>query len=422
MDTRKKVLMIANQFPPMGGSGVQRTSKFVKYLPAFGYEGVVLTRDDQRLPIRDESLLSDIPAGTEVIRTPARDYSNLEGLLRIPGKVYSRWILVPDAEILWAKNSFEAAMAAIKKHDIKIIYSTSYPYSDHLLALKIKKTLPNIFWVADFRDEWTNNPYTLDNPHNAGRMRKEKQMEAEVLHAADQLISNTPVMVRNFVRLNGLSGENFHCIPNGYDKDDFEGIAPRSERNPKFTLTYTGALYGRRRPDTFFTALSALIQDGKVDASAVDIRLIGKYAVEKLNADIDRYGLRGIVHIMPYMPHKECLKMLAQSDGLLLIEGSGRGSDAFYTGKVFEYMMSKAAVLAIIPKNGAAAGLVEATNIGKVADFDNIDEIKSLFMLYYTMWQKGENSYAPNYEEIAKYERKELTKKLSQIFDSFGSN
>ncbi len=30
---RKKVLMVANQFPPMGGSGVQRSVKFAKYLP-----------------------------------------------------------------------------------------------------------------------------------------------------------------------------------------------------------------------------------------------------------------------------------------------------------------------------------------------------------------------------------------------------
>jgi hypothetical protein len=40
----KKVLMIAHQFPPIGGSGVQRTVKFVKYLRDFGWEPVVLTR------------------------------------------------------------------------------------------------------------------------------------------------------------------------------------------------------------------------------------------------------------------------------------------------------------------------------------------------------------------------------------------
>ena len=32
----RKVLIIANQFPPMGGSGVQRSVKFVKHLRSFG--------------------------------------------------------------------------------------------------------------------------------------------------------------------------------------------------------------------------------------------------------------------------------------------------------------------------------------------------------------------------------------------------
>ena len=39
----KNVLMIAYSFPPAGGPGVQRTSKFVKYLRNYGWEPVVLT-------------------------------------------------------------------------------------------------------------------------------------------------------------------------------------------------------------------------------------------------------------------------------------------------------------------------------------------------------------------------------------------
>ena len=42
------VLMIAYYFPPMGGAGVQRTLKFVKYLPEFGWQPHVLTvRDNE---------------------------------------------------------------------------------------------------------------------------------------------------------------------------------------------------------------------------------------------------------------------------------------------------------------------------------------------------------------------------------------
>ena len=40
----KRVLMIAFHYPPLrGSSGIQRTLKFSKYLPEFGWDPVVLT-------------------------------------------------------------------------------------------------------------------------------------------------------------------------------------------------------------------------------------------------------------------------------------------------------------------------------------------------------------------------------------------
>ena len=39
----KRVLFIAYYFPPLGGSGVQRSLKFVKYLPKFNFEPIVVT-------------------------------------------------------------------------------------------------------------------------------------------------------------------------------------------------------------------------------------------------------------------------------------------------------------------------------------------------------------------------------------------
>ena len=38
----RRVLVVAYYFPPVGGSGVQRISKFVKYLPDFGWQPTVL--------------------------------------------------------------------------------------------------------------------------------------------------------------------------------------------------------------------------------------------------------------------------------------------------------------------------------------------------------------------------------------------
>ncbi len=411
--------MIANQFPPMGGSGVQRSVKFVKYLRNFGYEPVVFTRKEKGLILKDETLLKDIPEGVEIIRTAPFDFTEWKSIFKIPGKVLGLKVFIPDSAWLWSVISRKRAIKAITDMNIKIIYTTSAPYSDHLLGLYIKKKFPDIVWVADFRDEWTNNPYTLDNPRWWFRTGKEKKMEAEVLRKADALIANTPVMKRNFVENNNLDTDNFFVIPNGYDLGDFEKLDLSKPNNEKFTLTYTGALYGRRKPDTFFKALSELISEKKIDGDKISVNLIGNFYKEKLQAQIDSFSLTGQVNIVGYVPHDECIKRQLQSDVLVLIEGTGRGADAFYTGKIFEYMNTDRPVLAILPEKGAAADLVRKTKIGDVAHTDDVSAIKNVIFDYYGKWRDNNLIFAPDRTEIEKYERYELTKKLASVFDRY---
>ena len=58
---------------PVGGAGVQRSVKFVRYLPELGWEPVVLTgpgsADDRWTP-SDESLGGEVPDSTTVLRVP----------------------------------------------------------------------------------------------------------------------------------------------------------------------------------------------------------------------------------------------------------------------------------------------------------------------------------------------------------------
>ena len=79
----KRLLIITYYWPPTGGSGVQRWVKFSKYLPEFGWQPVVYTPENPEQLARDESLLKDIPACAEVIKThisePYAIYRRLTG-------------------------------------------------------------------------------------------------------------------------------------------------------------------------------------------------------------------------------------------------------------------------------------------------------------------------------------------------------
>lgn len=410
-----KVLMVAYQFPPVGGSGVQRSAKFAKYLPEFEWEPVVLTRDAGKMTLRDESLLKEIPDHIEIIRTPAHDLTVLPSVLSKAGKFVAWKLLIPDGEVLWMKKAVSRALNRVKQGDIKAVYTTSYPYSDHLIGLEVKKQYPGLPWLADFRDEWTNNPYLLDNPHRPARMKKEKAMEQEVLRKADILITNTPIMKDNFVRLNpGLDLETrMTVIPNGYDSADFTKFEHRKSNNDRFTLTYTGSLYGRRKPDKILEAVGDLVSKEMIDKAKIRVRFIGSFKQEIMTGLVIKNGLQGAVDAVPYMDHGECLRNMVESDAMLLIEGGGPGSEAFYTGKIFEYIQTGNPILAVIPKNGAAADIIRRTKTGLVCNWDDTEGIKEAFLTLYQAWLKGETVIDPDEEEISRYDRRALTRSLA---------
>ena len=66
--SRKRVLLITYPFPPVGGAGVQRVTKFVKYLPEHGWDVSVLTVANPSVPLHDDSLAKDIPSETIVCK------------------------------------------------------------------------------------------------------------------------------------------------------------------------------------------------------------------------------------------------------------------------------------------------------------------------------------------------------------------
>ncbi|RMH81620.1 MAG: group 1 glycosyl transferase, partial [Calditrichaeota bacterium] len=120
----KKVLILTYYWPPAGGPGVQRVVRFVRYLPEFGWQPIVLTVKDGDYPARDESLQEKIPPQCRVYRSPIpepyRLYRKFTGKALdepLPKSILSeaansslkdrlaRWIrvnlFIPDARVGW---------------------------------------------------------------------------------------------------------------------------------------------------------------------------------------------------------------------------------------------------------------------------------------------------------------------------------
>jgi glycosyltransferase involved in cell wall biosynthesis len=411
----KRVLMIAHQFPPIGGSGVQRTVKFMKYLPDFGWEASVFTRQAKKAPLKDTTLNLDIPKGSPIYRSAAWDMSEWVFPLNLAGKYFRRRILIPDGERLWQIFARKKAISIVQTERFDMLYSTSQPFSTHLLALEIKRACPSLPWVIDLRDEWTNNAFVKAYGYKPFRINREKAMEREIFETADAIVINTPFMRDNSVRDNPDLKDKFHVIPNGFDKEDFEGLEPR-RKNERFTLTYTGLIYGNTSPETVFKAVSGLLRKNLVRPDSIRLRFIGRFKEGLLEKMAMAYKLEDIVEALQYMPHKQSIQNLIWSDAVLLL--LGEGTEAIYTGKLMEYINTGRPILASIPENGAAAALIAETKTGFVAGCRDVETTAKHFLTLYEDWLHGREAFQPDMQKIAQYERRELTKKLAEIFDS----
>ncbi|RXV60054.1 glycosyl transferase [Fusibacter sp. A1] len=403
--------MIANEFPPIGGSGVQRSAKFAKYLPEFGYEPIIVTKKYCG-GLYDESLLKDLPSDLKRHDLESTDWVNGKGFLGKVKRAVGTRIFIPDAEFFWYRKNRKHVLSLVDEFNITILYSTSYPYSDHLLAEYIKRKRPHVKWIADFRDEWTNNPYSTEKLWMRLRHPIERKLELGIVENCDFLITNTPFMLKNFITDTPDIAHHSTYIPNGFDHDDFADYRQSNQDNDRFHMVYSGALYGRRKPDHVLMALSELIGEGAIDRDRVSIEFIGNYHEHIMKGHADHFCLDGVMSVTGYMSHGDLLNHMGKANLLLLIESEKN----FYTGKVFEYIKLNIPVLATVPIDGAAASVILDTNTGDVVNTEDVTAIKQSIHSRYVQWTQGEQRYEPDVDAIEKFSRKAQTEALAKCF------
>jgi glycosyltransferase involved in cell wall biosynthesis len=435
----KNVLFIAYYFPPLSGAGVQRPLKFVKYLLDFGWKPCILTTtEDATYTYKDYSLLKEIPENIHIERVAdcldllARSIARLPGVPRMleklrgkPSEDYSRairnhllrikFLEIPDGQILWAISAYFRALKLIRDHKIDIILTTSAPYSSHLIGYWLKKRT-NLSWVADFRDEWSENPI-LEFPTKFHHWLA-KKMETLVYTYANHVVYATKPFSETFTNPSLWESKKFSTITNGFDKEDFPIYYPDNLRHDKskFHLTHTGTFY--EFPLQFFEAVELLLTSGEVSAEVFRLRIVGKISNQFKFSNPE---WQEVIKYVGYLEHHQTLSELLISDALFFVVSNRRGK-IMYPGKSFEYIATGKPILALAPLDSAAADLIRETKTGKVVSPDDVTAIKAALLDLYKDWQSGNLHIQPAKDVIELYERRNLTRALANIFDNVTRN
>ena len=417
-----RVLVIAYYFPPLGLSGVQRTLKFVKYLPSFGWEPTVLTVEDRGYFAKDEALLDELQGlPVDILRTPSLDplhFMRRKNVVRMPsgralgllGKL-SQSVFIPDNKIGWKKPAVQAAMAHLEKHPVDAIFATAPPYTDFLIGLELKQRT-GLPLIVDYRDAWLDNPlhFYATPLHKALHHR----LEQRVLRHADEIITiNRPIKERILRANRFLSHNDVTILSQGFDQADFENVRPRRGRDGRLRFVYAGTFYYNRSPRPFLTALRGLFDASPALARAIEVHIIGS-AREEDAALVRQLGLDETVTLRGYLPHRDTVQELVDADVLWMVIGRGRGEDMMSTGKLYEYLGARKPVLACVP-DGAARQTLEKGGAAFFADPDDTDAIAERIRALYDL-HKNDRLPAPSYEYVAQFERKALAGRLATMF------
>lgn len=441
MEGKKKFLLVSYNFPPIGGGGVPRPLKMAKYLAEMDWEVHVLTVDVTYHATKDESLLKELPENVIIHRAkewnPVRllqgspnpkspqapsespsSPSALKQAIRTSLKNMKNAMMIPDDMIGWLPDAARLGEQIIQQHEIPIMFSTSGPYTCHLVARKLKNKT-GIKWIADFRDPWTQNM------HRSGiKLREmwEESMEKSVMGEADVITTVTQRFADNFKQKFGSHIKRMEVIYNGFDPNDYKHIESHSNHD-QFTFIYTGIFYKERNPRLFLEAIAELINEGKILREDILLKFAGVFDYPSYSDNMDcvrKLQLEDRVDIMGNLPHRKALSAMKSATVLLLIGDTAPGSEAYIPGKLYEYMAIGHPILAL-SFEGESTSIIRSFGLGEVVDPLDKEAIKSATIKLYEAWKKDPegNKKTKSISEVESktkiYNRQYQAKQLGQI-------
>lgn len=394
----RRVLIIAPAFPPQGGVGAQRPAKFARYLPEFGWEPAVLAA-----PIPSSAPI-DPPLAEEVAHIP---------VYRPPLRTIHG---ITDSSIRWLPSAWAELQRLERGNPYEAIYATGGPFLPFVLPWLLRRS-GGPPYILDFRDPWTNNPYTRSATWKQHLLNPLfRWLERRTVRAAKFVISVSEVMRRELRHCHPLQpSEKFVTIYNGYDEADFEGLLPIKFEPDTWNLVYMGTASHPHHPfDGILDAIARLSSVDPMIASRLRLHMVGHMAPEYRQQVID-LNIAHLVRIYGFLPHREALRVLISGDAALLTITSPEGSGAArydVSGKLFNYLRAGKPVLARIPRDGEADTLLR--DAGLLVELgDRVEDMRGTL-------QRMINSStvpAPRVDYIQRFNRRTQAGQLGWLLD-----
>jgi hypothetical protein len=364
-----RVALVSGHFAPSNLVGAQRARLWSRYLPEFGWEPIVVTGDPAFYEERpDPDLMQLVAPGLRVIHAPTMSTKPV----RLVGDVGVR--------AFWGCYKVLAGLAARREVDFVLVTIPSNFLAPVGRLVHLRYDLP---FGIDYQDPWVNRWPGVDKAFTRawGSYRLANLLEPWAVKGAALITGMAPGYVAGMLERNPAVAREavISYMPMGTAPEDFELVGalnrPPFLFDPDdglFHMIYAGALLpaGIVVLDAFLAGLKALRQIAPQDAARLRVHFVGTGTSPD---DPQGYRVRpraeqaGVAEMVSEHPHRigyvDTLNHLERSNAVLVLGSTER----HYTpSKVFQAMLSKRPVFAMLHAESTAVDMIARARAGRV--------------------------------------------------------
>ncbi|HOJ52951.1 MAG TPA: glycosyltransferase [Phycisphaerae bacterium] len=389
-----RALLISYEFPPTGGSGVQRPAKLVKYLRGCGWSCEVITAGHERFLWRDEELLGDLPTDCRIHRVsgwepaclarravaPLRALETRQ-LLRAGASAWVEerfyWRLLTATTVLgrgngeefWVGPAVAAALRLHRRQPFDVMISTGPPHWVHRVALRVARAA-NIPWVADLRDPLLNDINAQPDPQRRNALLR---LERAILRHATRVVTTCPSFTRELrERFPQRAADTILTITNGFDREDILRAIPADFSGPssrECVFVHAGACYGRIQIAGLAGPLQRVLERHPEWRGRVRLLVAGtldRRQRQRWTRDCPPW-----IELTGYLDHPSAIRAAAGAACSVILLPDCQHARRCIPGKTFELLALPAHILALVPRESDTAGILNAAGAATVVPFED---------------------------------------------------
>jgi len=256
---------------------------------------------------------------------------------------------------------WESATRVFKADRPDLIFATGPPFHTFVAGALLAR-LYRVPLVLEYRDEWTECPFTFVRPG-----RDDRAWEAECLRSAQLVIFTTRSQLEHQLAVFGEARpERCVVVPNGWEPDDhlvpIDDEAPHRVSNQRIAISFTGNLGDHTLPQEFLDCLLEATRLRPELASRFVFRFVGQKS-PRAREQLGRFALPTMIEEVDQVGKHEVSRIQRESDGVLLLNGSSLAR--YVPGKLYEYLASNRPIL-VFGAGGEVDSLVRRLGAGPV--------------------------------------------------------